>query len=108
MSIFTDAFDAIADALGDDVMATLRHDTGSFDVTLGSGVEGMRLTDETGALISKAAIARYKLSDDPAIPLKEKDLVTIKAGNAPIQSMRVVGRMDIAGLVRLTLIAEFE
>jgi len=107
-NIFTDAFDAIGGALGDAAKATMNYRTGSMSVAFASGVEGMHVTDETGSMIGKTATARYKLVDDPAVAIKERDMVTIIAGDAPAQSMRVVGRFDSAGLVRLTLIAEFE
>ena len=104
---FAQAFDAIQTTLGTAANATLTRGRDVLTVVCASGVDGMRAIDETGRIIGKGATARYKLSDEPTKPIAEGDKVDLTRGTTT-ESMRVEGRADIAGLVRLTLIAEFE
>jgi hypothetical protein len=104
---FTTAFDAALAVLGTPAQATLtRSGDDPFTVMYAAGTEGLTAVDESGRLIEKTATARFKLADDLSTPLAEGDLVTIAAGDAPALDLRVIGRMDTAGLVRLSLVAE--
>ena len=94
-------------ALGNDAEGTLVRGRDTLTVLMGSGVQGMRQQDETGRIITKMATARYKATDEQDKPIAEGDQVTLTY-KGKTSEMRVEGRMDIAGLVRLTLIAEFE
>jgi hypothetical protein len=109
MTDFSTAFDAIQTALGSAVNATLRRGRDTLTVMCGSGVQGIRTQDETGRIIGKTASVRYKLEAEQDLrkPIAEGDIVELIRANKT-EEMRVVGRMDIAWLVRLTLIAEFE
>ena len=104
---FTAAFDAIQTALGNDAAGTLVRGNDTLAVLMGSGVQGMRQQDETGRIITKMVTARYKATEEPDKPIAEGDLVAL-IYKSKTTDMRVEGRMDIAGLVRLTLIAEFQ
>ena len=104
---FAQAFDAIQTTLGNAAEATLKRGRDTMQVMCASGVDGMRAVDETGRIIGKGATARFKASNDFAKPIAEGDQVDLTRGGKT-ESMRVEGRTDVAGLVRLTLIAEFE
>ena len=104
---FTAAFDAIHTALGNAAEGTLMRGHDTVAVMMGSGLQGMRTQDETGRIIGKMATARYKVTSDLEKPIAEGDQVKL-IYKGKTTEMRVEGRMDIAGLVRLTLIAEFE
>ena len=104
---FANMFDAIQTTLGNAAEATLKRGRETMQVTCASGVDGMRAVDETGRIVGKSALVRYKASDEPSEPIKEGDVVTLTVSGVETE-MRVEGRIDVAQLVRLTLIAEFE
>ena len=104
---FANMFDAIQTTLGNVAEATLKRGRETMQVTCASGVDGMRAVDETGRIIGKGATVRLKASNDFAKPIAEGDQVELTRGGKT-ESMRVEGRTDVAGLVRLTLIAEYE
>ena len=104
---FANMFDAIQTTLGTAAAATIERGRDVVSVMCASGVDAVRAVDETGRIIGKSALVRYKASDEPSKPIKEGDVVTL-AINGVETEMRVEGRIDVAQLVRLTLIAEFE
>ena len=104
---FAQAFEAIQTTLGNAAEATLKRGRDMVQVMCASGVDGMRAVDETGRIIGKSATARFKLTNDFSKPITEGDQVDLTR-NGKTESMRVEGRTDVAGLVRLTLIAEYE
>ena len=104
---FADAFDAIQTTLGNAAEATIKRGRETMQVLCASGVDGMRAVDETGRIIGKGATVRFKASNDFTKPIAEGDVVTLTVNGVDTE-MRVEGRTDVAGLVRLTLIAEYE
>ena len=104
---FADAFEAIQTTLGSAAAATLKRGRDTMQVMCASGVDGMRAVDETGRIVGKGATVRFKLANDFDKPIAEGDQVDLTR-SGKTESMRVEARTDVVGLVRLTLIAEYE
>jgi hypothetical protein len=105
---FETAFAAIQTSLGSGASATLAKDKQTITILSASGLDGQVVVDETGRNIDRRVVARYKKSGDFASPAKEGDLMTYTQDDGPASRVRVDGRVDIAGLVRLTLVSEYE
>jgi len=109
MTLFTDAFDAVAATITEAV-ADLKRGTTTVADVLCSGVDRMRTQDEYGRIIGLSASVVYKSSAEPsAKPINEGDLVTLDFDDdRPNETARVMGRKESGGVVRLILQSEFD
>jgi hypothetical protein len=109
-SNFTDAFDAIATAFGTDATGDVKRD-GKTILTdaLCVGFDTTREQDDYGRQLGIAATIRYKYSDEPYPKVTEGDVlkVTLDSDNQTT-TVRVLGKSQSAGIVRLTVQAEYE